>query len=98
MMFSITGLYHDTGRVSRNRLYICYCFGYIYILLCTLHLHVSDINTPRLGGFIYISAIIVHIHFQRICVTDIIMLVLRYIGQFINGSRANKVLKDLGSG
>jgi len=49
MMFSITGLYHDTGRVSRNGLYICYCFGYIYILLCTLHLHVSDINTPRLG-------------------------------------------------
>jgi len=79
--------------------------GYIYVIVlvtfiycCVLYiLHVSDKNTPRLGGFIYISVIIVHIHFQRICVTDIIMLVLRYIGQFINGSRANKVLKDLGS-
>ena len=65
--------------------------GYIYVIVlvtfiycCVLYiLHVSDKNTPRLGGFIYISVIIVHIHFQRICVTDIIMLVLRYIGQFI---------------
>ena len=32
---------------------------YLYIL------HVSDKNSPRLGGFMYIS----YIHFQRICVT-----------------------------
>ena len=66
--------------------------GYLYVIVlvtfiycCVLYIfHVSDINTPRLGGFIYISAIIVQIHFQRICVTDIIMVVLRYISQFIS--------------
>ena len=79
--------------------------GYIYVIVlvtfiycCVLYIfHVSDIILLGLG-VLYISAIIVHIHFQRICVTDIIMVVLRYISQFINGSRANKVLKDLGSG
>lgn len=73
---------------------------YILLFWLLLYIVVSDINTPRLGGYIYIYvsyAIIVHIHFQRICVGDIIMSVLRYIRQFINGSRANKVLKDLGS-
>jgi len=40
-------------------------------------------------GVLYISAIIVHIHFQRICVTDIIMVVLRYISQFITTEQLN---------
>ena len=38
-------------------------------------------------GVLYISAVIVHIHFQRICVTDIIMVVIRYISQFIREGR-----------
>ncbi len=78
---------------------ICYCLV-TFIYCCILYIfHVSDKNTSRPGlGVLYISAILVHIHFQRICVTDIIMLVLRCISQSINGSRANKVLKDLGSG
>ncbi len=93
MMFSITGLYHDTGRVSRNKLYIYVIVLVTFIYCCVLYIfHVSYI---LLGlEVLYISAIIVHIHFQRICVTDIIMLVLRCISQSINGSRANKVLKD----
>ena len=56
--------------------------GYIYVIVvvtfiyyCVLYIfHVLDINTPRV---LYISAIIVHIYFQRKCVTDIIMLVLK---------------------
>ena len=58
--------------------------GYIYVIV-------------YVQKYVHCTLFIVHIYFQRICVTDIIMLVLRYIGQFINGSRANKVLKDLGS-
>jgi len=46
--------------------------GYIYVIVLVKFIycyvlyifHVSDINTPRLGGFIYILAIIVHIHFH----------------------------------
>ena len=51
---------------------------YCLDMYCVLYIiHVSDI-----------SAIIVHIHFQRICITDIIMPVLGYISQLISANEA----------
>ena len=70
MMFSITGLYHDTGGVSRNRLHIYAFVLVIFIYCCVLYIfHVSDINTPRLWGFYIYQLLIIFISRKYVSLT-----------------------------